>query len=191
MSPALVFILAWVAWAVSWIAAAGWSGRTERRAPIAAVWRYRLLILAGALLLNHRASLFLHAGRLWHVGYAGGYALAGVAITGFAFTWWARLQLGRLWSGNVTLKEGHVVVDRGPYALVRHPIYTGLILATLATAAAIATLPSLVGGALVCTGFYLKARLEEGFLAVELGDGAYAEYCRRVPMLVPFGPAGS
>ena len=124
--------------------------------------------------------------RLWHVGYGGGYALAGVALAGILFTWWGRIHLGRLWSSAITRKEGHRVVDSGPYAIVRHPIYTGLIAAIVATAAAQATVSGLIGAALVAVGLGLKARAEERFLTAELGPEAYGPYCRRVPMLVPF-----
>ena len=190
MSPARLFAAAWVIWALSWIAAAAWSGRTERRAALGDVWLYRSIIVVGAVLLFHRTSEALGAGRIWHVGYDGAYGLAGVAIAGFLFTWWARLHLGRLWSGAVTRKEGHRVVDTGPYAIVRHPIYTGLLLATLGTAVAEATIPALTGLVLISFGFWLKARLEERFLTAELGAEAYGAYRRRVPMLLPFGPTG-
>jgi len=188
MTPARLFVAAWVIWALSWLAAALWSGRTERRAAVADVWLYRAVILAGAVLLFHRTSEALGADRIWHVGYDGAYVLAGVAIAGFLFAWWARLHLGRLWSGAVTRKEGHRVVDTGPYGIVRHPIYTGLILATLGTAVAEATVPALSGLVLITLGLWLKARLEERFLTAELGEEAYGAYRRRVPMLLPLGP---
>jgi protein-S-isoprenylcysteine O-methyltransferase Ste14 len=66
---------------------------------------------------------------------------------------------------------------------VRHPIYTGIITAVLATAVAEATFTALAGAAFICSGLYLKARAEERFLMVELD---YESYCRRVPMLIPF-----
>ena len=188
MRPAILFIAAWLAWGLSWIVAAAWTARTERTAAKAQVWLYRLLVLAGAILLFHRSSQALGAERLWSVGLAGGYALAGLAIAGFLFTWWARLHLGRLWSAAITRKEGHRIIDTGPYGLVRHPIYTGLLLATLATAVAEATIPALAGFGLITLGLWLKARLEETFLAEELGAQTYGDYRRRVPMLLPFGP---
>ena len=95
----------------------------------------------------------------------GGYALAGLTLAGILFTWWGRIHLGRLWSSAITRKEDHRVVDSGPYALVRHPIYTGLIAAILATAAAEGTATALAGAALVTFGLWLKARTEERFLS--------------------------
>lgn len=168
------------------MAAALWSGRTEKRDTTAAVPVYRTAILAGAILLTPWAARTTSERHLWDVGDAGGYALAGLTLAGILFTWWARLHLGRLWSSAITRKEDHRVVDTGPYALVRHPIYTGLIAAILATTAAEGTATALAGAALVAFGLWLKARTEERFLMNELGPDAYGAYCRRVPMLVPF-----
>ncbi len=191
MSPAILFAAAWMLWAVSWLAAASWSAPTERRvaATSPAVWSYRALLGIAAVLIYHRTNEALHAGKLWHVDSTGAYVLVALAVVGFGFAWWARLHLGRLWSGAVTRKEGHRVVDTGPYALVRHPIYTGLLLAVIATAAAVATPPALLGIVFAIAGLWRKARLEERFLGDELGAEAYASYRARVPMLLPFWPA--
>jgi protein-S-isoprenylcysteine O-methyltransferase Ste14 len=183
--PRAVFAVIWIGWIVSWLAAAFWSNRTQK---LALTWNtllYRIVIVAGALLMTPWAARRLAVTRLWHVGYAGAYALAALTLAGILFTWWARIHIGRLWSGSITRKEGHHVVDTGPYGLVRHPIYSGLILALLATAAAQATANALAGAALLSFGFWLKARAEEQFLTAELGADAYGAYRRRVPMLVP------
>jgi protein-S-isoprenylcysteine O-methyltransferase Ste14 len=86
----------------------------------------------------------------------------------------------------VTRKEGHRVVDSGPYAIVRHPIYTGVITAALATMAVRGTQLAVAGVALLVVGYYLKGRLEERFLRAELGAEAYDAYARKTAMLVPF-----
>lgn len=187
MRPGTLFAIIWIGWLVSWIAAAFWSARVEkrRRATDWDIWAYRAATLIGALLLWHSARSFLHGARLWHVGSAGAYALAGVTFAGILFTWWARIYLGPLWSGTITLKQNHRLIETGPYAWVRHPIYTGLIVALVATAAAQATIGGCAGAALLAFGFWLKARAEERFLSVELGAEAYAAYRRRVPMLAP------
>jgi protein-S-isoprenylcysteine O-methyltransferase Ste14 len=185
MGPRELFLLAWVAWAISWFVAAAWSRQISKRIPPRDMLSYRLPIIAGAILLWHRTGEALGAQHLWHVGYNGAYALVGVAVAGFLFAWWARIYLGPLWSGAVTIKDDHTVVDTGPYALVRHPIYTGLITATAATAAAIATWPAIAGFVLITLGIWIKARIEERFLAAELGECAYGAYRRRVPMLLP------
>ncbi len=190
MSFRAIFLLLWVGWAVSWFAASFWSARTEKQVPTAEVWIYRTAITVGAILLWHRTGERLGATRLFHVSYSGACILAALTFLGIAFAWWARIHLGRLWSGAVTRKEGHRVIDTGPYRLVRHPIYTGLGLATIATAAVVSTWPAILGSALILFGMTVKARLEERFLSVELGDEAYGAYRARVPMMVPFLPTG-
>lgn len=190
MNPRVAFAIVWIGWIVTWLAAAFWSGRTEKRAAPGPTTTYRLVILAGFVLLLPWIARKLEVHRLWHVGYDGAYALAGLALAGILFAWWARIHLGRLWSGAITRKQDHRVVDTGPYAVVRHPIYTGLIVATLATVAAAATGTAIAGGVLIGCGLWLKARAEERFLMAELGPADYDAYRRRVPMLVPFLPHG-
>ena len=124
--------------------------------------------------------------RLWNPGNTITYVLAALTLAGTLFTWWARIHLGRFWSNAITRKEGHRVIDTGPYGLVRHPIYTGLIGAMLATAIAVGTVTAMLGAFLIAIGLWQKARMEEGFLTSELGADAYGPYCRRVPMLIPF-----
>ena len=123
---------------------------------------------------------------LWQFGSVGVYVLACLVLAGISFTWWARIHLGRFWSNAITHKEGHQVIDTGPYGMVRHPIYTGLIAGMLVTGIAVGTVTAILGAALISLGMGLKARMEEGFLTAELGADAYGSYCRRVPMLIPF-----
>ncbi len=125
---------------------------------------------------------------LYQPGVVVGVGLVAVQVAGFAFCWWARLHLGRLWSGSVTRKEDHHVVDTGPYGLVRHPIYTGLDAAAIGLALASGQVRIMAGAALIILGCWIKARLEERFLREELGAAAYDAYAARVPMLVPFWP---
>ena len=88
---------------------------------------------------------------------------------------------------RITRKTDHQVVDSGPYALVRHSIYAGLLLSLLATAVAKGTILGIGGFTILLIGVWLKARLEERWLTEELGADAYGNYRRRVPMLLPFG----
>lgn len=186
MSPSALFAIAWIAWIGTWAAASFWSNRTEKRLATWDVWAYRAITAIGLIALSHFTARALGLRRIWHVGYSGAYLLAGLTFAGILFAWWARVHLGRLWSGAITRKEGHHIVDTGPYRLVRHPIYTGLIAATLTTAAAAATPTAIAGFMLIAVGLWLKARAEECFLSTELGPQDYAAYRRRVPMLVPF-----
>jgi protein-S-isoprenylcysteine O-methyltransferase Ste14 len=189
--PGTVFDAAWLTWLASWLAAAVWANRTVKRATTWETVIYRIAIVAGTVLFTPWAAHRLAVPPLWDVGFAGAYALAGVTIAGLLFTWWARIHLGRLWSGSITRKENHRVIDTGPYALVRHPIYSGLIVALVATALTAATPTALVAAAILVFGFWLKARAEERFLTAELGADAYAAYRRRVPMLMPLPGIGN
>jgi protein-S-isoprenylcysteine O-methyltransferase Ste14 len=192
--------LPWDIWIITWLAAALWSGRTVKRPDRSGEVLYRSLTLAGFLLLlapmlkrvSGRLEVVDWPGilgqRFWIPPLAIGWAMVGVATASFLFAWWARIYLGRLWSGSITRKEGHVVVDTGPYAIVRHPIYTGIIGAAAATVVVTGSLHAILGAACLIIGYWLKARLEERFLRGELGAEAYDSYRRRVPMLMPFGP---
>jgi protein-S-isoprenylcysteine O-methyltransferase Ste14 len=179
----------WIAWAVSWLGAAWWSGATEKRVGMRREIGYRAVLLIGAILFGIPARSHDGGLRLWYAHRAGAWLCLAVTLGGFAFCWWGRLHLGRLWSGQITRKEGHRVVDTGPYGIVRHPIYTGILVAVFATIAANGTSLGIAGGFLLAIGLWMKARLEERWLRTELG-AAYDAYRRRVPMLVPFGPRG-
>jgi protein-S-isoprenylcysteine O-methyltransferase Ste14 len=184
--PTKLLALIWLAWVVSWVVAAFWSGRTRTHVATLASWVYRLPILIGAIFLMPLTARVLGAVPLYQVGTLGTYVLALVTVLGISFTWWARIHLGRFWSNAITHKEDHRIIDTGPYGMVRHPIYTGLIVAILATGIAVGTWTALVGALFICFGEWQKARMEEGFLSVELGQEAYRNYSRRVPMIVPF-----
>ena len=188
----------WTAWGISWLVAGLWTGRTVARPPLRSELHYRLLTFAGwALLLSpvwlqtQNARLVLSddpAGMLWHLPQALEWAMVALLAAGVAFAWWARVHLGRLWSASVTQKEGHRIVDTGPYGLVRHPIYTGLLAGAFATTALRGTLAVLIGLPLFVFGYVIKARIEERLLRESLGPG-YDAYMARVPMLVPGAPA--
>ena len=190
MGPGPVIIALWIAFFVSWLTAAAWSDKAKKRPRAADERGYRIAVVVGAILLavptNRDGGLL----RLWYVTLVEAWACAALIAVGIAFCWWARLHLGRLWSARVTMKADHRVIDTGPYGIVRHPIYTGLLLALYATAAAKGTALGVAGAVVMTWGFWVKARLEERWLVQELPAGDYAAYRRRVPMLLPFGPRG-
>jgi protein-S-isoprenylcysteine O-methyltransferase Ste14 len=104
---------------------------------------------------------------------------------GVGFAILARFWIGRNWSGTVTIKEQHELIQSGPYRIVRHPIYTGLLLAYLSTAIVHGELRGFVGFCLLLLGFGLKLRMEETFMIQQFGN-AYLDYKRHVKALVPF-----
>jgi protein-S-isoprenylcysteine O-methyltransferase Ste14 len=182
----------WAVWVVSWMLAAVWTRRTAARpSPLEqAVYVIPTMIGAGLLVSGARPRVAARLGEtpLWQLPEGAGWTLTLLVAAGLGFTWWARIWLGSLWSGSVGRKEGHSVVATGPYALVRHPIYSGLILAAFAVAIQLGALLGILGAGLIAVGFWLKARLEERFLSQELGAETYGAYRRRTPMLIPFWP---
>jgi protein-S-isoprenylcysteine O-methyltransferase Ste14 len=186
LTPEVAVRIVWFAWWVSWLAAAAWSDRAVKRPPRRSQIVYRVLAAAGVILLF---GMYQHdvgvEQILWHTPLAAAWMMFAVACLGLLFTWWARIHLGRLWSSSVGRKAVHRIVDTGPYAVVRHPIYTGITLASLATAAMRGTAAAWLGAGVMTLGWYVKARMEEEFLRAELGIDAYGAYARRVPMLVP------
>jgi protein-S-isoprenylcysteine O-methyltransferase Ste14 len=171
--------------AASWLLAAVWSRRTSRRPVFGSQLLYNMLLLMGMGMLMGRVT---GSPQLWRPWAPVQWLFVGIEAAGFAFCWWARIHLGALWSGSVTRKEDHRIIDTGPYGLVRHPIYTGLIVAGFAIAAISGSAVSVAGSFVLLASWWVKARLEEQFLRAELGAEAYDAYARRVPMLVPFAP---
>lgn len=179
-------MIAYASWVVFVLA---WNVFDRRARTVAEAGRRRErlheLVLAVGLVCIVLAPAMRAGGTLWVNPPAVDWMMLLVMAGGIGWCWWARLHLGRLWSAEVTRQEGHHVVDTGPYRLVRHPIYTGFIVMYAAMAMICAT-PLAFGGLLLMTvGLWLKARIEERFLAEELGRGAYGAYRARTPMLLP------
>ena len=175
----------WSGWLVSWLLAARWTAKTVARQSISSRLAQSGLLWGGAALLFLRPT---GSGFLTRSPYplAAWVGWSGVALTvlGLGFTGWARVHLGRFWSGAVTLKAEHALVRSGPYALTRHPIYTGLLLAMTGTALARNSVAAIVGLGLFAVGVVLKVRQEEGLLTEHFG-AAYRVYRAEVPGLVP------
>jgi len=114
-----------------------------------------------------------------------------VAVIGVAFTWagigialWARYNLGQYWSARITLKEDHQLIRTGPYAHLRHPIYTGLDLAAIGSALVIDRWRCVLGVCVIIVGFVIKAKREESLLAGQFGE-AFHEHRKRTGFLIP------
>jgi len=110
----------------------------------------------------------------------------GIAITaaGLLFAIWARAYIGRNWSGNVTVKVGHELIRSGPYRWVRHPIYSGIILALIGTAINRGQLRGAFAVVLLWIGFTMKSRLEERVMIATFG-AEYEEYQRTTGGIFP------
>jgi protein-S-isoprenylcysteine O-methyltransferase Ste14 len=111
----------------------------------------------------------------------------GLALTsaGIFVAIWARFFLGRNWSANVTVKQDHNLVRSGPYRVVRHPIYSGLVLGLLGTSVAVGEVGCLLGTVLALIGWRLKSLVEEQFMEQQFGN-EYLRYKQEVKALIPF-----
>lgn len=185
MTPSAAIVALWLVWLVTWVLAAGWSARVAAHHDLGAESPSRVLTLA-ALIMFIASGWPVPAAHLWLTPAPIGWALFALALIGLAFTWAARLHLGPLWSNTSAPTEDHRIVDTGPYAIVRHPVYAGLLLAALATALERGRAEAIVGLLTLIAAVALRAKLEERFLRRDLSDEAYAAYRARVPMLVPF-----
>ena len=184
--PTELLALIWLAFLASWVGASFWQGQTKKQVMTLESQRYRLPILIGGILYTPFIAELMGWKPLWVLGNSGIYVAAALSIAGIAFAWWGRLHLGKFWSNTITHKEDHRVIDTGPYGIVRHPIYTGLIFGMLVTGVAIGLVTTILGAILISLGMWQKGRMEEVFLSKELGEDAYGAYCRRVPMIIPF-----
>jgi protein-S-isoprenylcysteine O-methyltransferase Ste14 len=176
----------WLAWALYWLASALNNKATLRRESLVTRLMYVLPLLIGGVLLGWRDAPWGWLGaRLWPRSLAAYWTGVVVLALGLLFAVWARVHLGRNWSGVVTVKEGHELIRSGPYAYVRHPIYTGLIAAVLGTAIASGTVRAATGVLIIAASFLVKLRREEAFMR-EAFPGEYERYSAQVPALMPF-----
>lgn len=175
----------WIAFLVVWVI---WATRTkavQRREGISSRLSYTVLTVAAAYLMFAdtvpRAWLLIPV-----VPAAAGVPWVGVAVTamGIAFAVWARAYLGGNWSGTVTVKVDHQLVRSGPYRWVRHPIYSGMILAMLGTALARGQVRGLVAVVLLFAGFKIKSKIEEQAMLSTFG-AEYDEYSRSTGAILP------
>src|SRR6266513_5112498 len=176
----------WLVFVAIWVLAAVSTKRTVYRETRAQRLRYWVLLVIAYLLLlyGQRLPYPLNLGIIPHVAPTA-WAAAVLCVIGLAFAVWARVTLGRNWSGVVTLKEGHELVERGPYRFVRHPIYTGILTMSFATALIESRLAGFVGVLLMFASFWIKLDREERLMLKQFPE-RYAAYKQRVKRLIPF-----
>jgi protein-S-isoprenylcysteine O-methyltransferase Ste14 len=143
------------------------------------------LLLAAALLWVEHVPIAWLNRRLFPWAPWEFWIAALITALGLLFTVWARLSIGRNWSAVVTIKQGHELIDTGPYALVRHPIYTGLLVAFIGSAFARGEWRAALAVLIALAALWRKLRLEEHWLTERFGQ-RYVAYSRRVPALMPF-----
>ena len=184
LGRALVVIL-WLVWVVYWIAAARQAAANRRTESSLTGASYRVPLLIGIILMVFSHWSLAGIGfDLWSLyPFILGIAVI-MTVVGLSFAVWARLHLGKYWSGRITLKVDHRVIQTGPYAWVRHPIYSGLILALLGTAISLGTVRAFLGFAFILVSFLRKLTLEENWLRSHFGT-EYELYQKRVGALIP------
>jgi protein-S-isoprenylcysteine O-methyltransferase Ste14 len=176
----------WLALCAVWFLLSLSTKRTIQKQSAKSRIRYVIALILGCFLIFYKgpAEGWLDT-RLFAVTPATAWAGFVIVCLGIAFSIWARLILGSNWSGVVTIKEDHTLIKRGPYRMVRHPIYTGLLLGMLGSAVQYGLLRSFLGVALIGFAFWLKSLTEELFMVQRFGE-EYLRYREHVRALVPF-----
>jgi protein-S-isoprenylcysteine O-methyltransferase Ste14 len=177
---------AWLLAGIVWLVCAFTAKPNERRQSASSRVTQTVFFAIAVILLTNARLRFSTLG-IRFIANTAAAAKLGVDLTfaGVAFAIWARLHIGRNWSGTVTIKTDHTLVRTGPYSIVRHPIYTGLLMATLGTAVAIGEIRGLFAVVVAFIGVKFKAALEEQFMTEKFGP-EYVQYQREVKGLIPF-----
>jgi protein-S-isoprenylcysteine O-methyltransferase Ste14 len=177
-------VFLWIVWLLYWVLSARSTAATKMRDNFPFRVAYWGAITLAVLLLEPLVPLGpLDARFVAPLDWVG---WCGTAITalGIAFSVWARVQLGRYWSSQITLKAGHQLIRTGPYALVRHPIYTGILLGLVGTVLWLGEYRDLLSLPLFVAALWWKARREEALLMGAFIN-EYADYRRHTGMLLP------
>ncbi|HKW31483.1 MAG TPA: isoprenylcysteine carboxylmethyltransferase family protein [Candidatus Acidoferrum sp.] len=175
----------WLLFGVYWLASALERKKTKQRESILQRFVYTLPLAVGFYLLYQPQPLnSWFRTRFLPTGPFGEWLGVVLTAAGIGVAFWARWHLGTNWSGTVTLKEGHELIRTGPYRSIRHPIYTGILLALFGTAITFGEVRALLAVAIAWLSFYVKARREESFLSQEFGPG-FAEHKQHTGMFLP------
>jgi protein-S-isoprenylcysteine O-methyltransferase Ste14 len=175
----------WMIFALYWLIASRTTAKTKARETLlSSLPRNLMLALAGALVFARWLSIG-PLGRRFAPPLPELRVIA-IALTaaGLALAFWARYHLGRNWSSQITLKEGHALVCTGPYRYLRHPIYSGILLALVGTALSVGRYRALLGVVLAALAFWWKARQEDAWLARAFGE-QFEQQRRRTGRLLP------
>ena len=175
----------WILFGLYWLVSALKRKKTKRRETWGQRFVYTLPLVAAAELLVRPETRYGWLGARF-VRENSAVEWSGVLLTaaGVSVAFWARWHLGANWSGVVTLKEGHELIRTGPYRNIRHPIYTGILLALFGTVVAMGEVRGLLAVVIAWLSFYWKARREESFLSEEFGE-EFAAHAKQTGMFLP------
>ena len=184
-TPAGIINGLWILFVLYWLVSALNRKKTKRRESIVQRMLYILpLLVAFHLLYRYNFGYGWLGTRFVPDTPLVQWLAVVITAAGVAIAFWARFHLGSNWSGVVTLKEGHELIRTGPYRTIRHPIYTGILIAFLGNAVLIGQVRGLIGLAIIWASFYIKARREESFLAQEFGPN-FNEHTQHTGMFLP------
>jgi protein-S-isoprenylcysteine O-methyltransferase Ste14 len=182
----LFFPVLWIAFIFYWRIKAADTKATQRLEPTGSRILRLLTFLIAIVLFSTTwiplPWLYLH---LLPAGLWSFWVGAAVMVGGLLFAIWAREHLGRNWSQAVTIKQDHELITSGPYAIVRHPIYTGMLAGLLGSAIALTEVRGFVALVLFFVMFWLKLRKEEEWMRSQFGE-TYAAYAHHTAALVPY-----
>lgn len=175
----------WGVFFLLWILAALRTKKTQHRENVASRLSYAVITALGFALMFW-VNVGVGALDVRWLPQFEAAEIAGIVIiiAGLAFAVWARLHLKSNWSSVVTVKQDHQLIRSGPYRWVRHPIYSGMILAMAGTAVENGRLRGILGVLLVFIGFWIKSRKEEQFMRRTFGE-QYEVYCQSTGALIP------
>ncbi len=185
MTHSYLIGIPWFIFTAYWIISALKTKRTQKKESFA--WRYGVMfieVLGFALLSSGDANIGVLGRRIFPRTYALSIVSVILVWAGVGLAIWARWHLGEYWSGRITLKEGHKLIRTGPYARLRHPIYSGLDLAAIGTALGIDRWRCAVGVCVIILGFVIKAKREEALLAGQFGE-EFQAHLRQTGFLLP------
>ena len=176
--PWIVFVLYWIVSAI----------RTRDTLQTESfVSRYSILLIEVAgfvLLFRHSEGIGFLGDRFMHRTLASAIVGSILIWMGIGLAIWARYHLAEYWSARITIKEDHQLIRTGPYARLRHPIYSGIVLAAIGSAVVIDQWRCVLGVCLVLIGYCIKARKEETMLTQQFGD-AFREHQKHAGFLIP------
>lgn len=179
-----VIELAWLAFFVYWFLSALHVKKLKTKEPVRQRLAYLLGMVFAVLLLDALAPRIFFRWRFIPRLPWVDFLAAALTVAGIAFAIWARAHIGQYWSATVALREGHQLIRTGPYAHIRHPIYSGALLALAGTCIYWGNYQAIVLFGVVLTGFMMKARKEEALLAREFG-AAFEEHRKHTGFFLP------
>ena len=174
---------AWLAWSAYWVLAARGVNRSRSSEGWVMRMQHLLPLVLGFALIFHGGGRSLVYGRICR-GTAPQVVGLALTLAGLAFAVWARVHLGRYWSGIITIKEDRQLIRTGPYRYVRHPVYAGFLLAVLGSAVTAGTGDAAAGFILILVAYLVKLRREEAVLCREFGE-QYRHFRNDVAALCP------